>query len=323
MGHQINGVDFLAGPREGFLTWHERPVNAADYQCESLALAQPAEAVRTAIVMQGALVAEMDFTLQTLVLYRRLYPQATLILSTWLDADPALLDRARQLDVQIVQSAKPAFAGQQNINLQIVTSAAGVLAAQAGGATHILKTRTDQRLCAANLPDYLHGLQQSFPLRGASQQQARLLAVSLNTFRYRMYGISDMFLYGTADDMVRYWTPPLDTRVFDPDLRYFTNLREFAQWRVCEVYLCTEFLQRIGVAPAWTLQDYWRLMAERFCIVDAASLDLFWPKYTTREQRWNKYDKSTLTHTELDFRSWMLLFSGLDRVEHYPEERLG
>src|SRR5262249_45232089 len=128
MGHLINGVDFLAGPRGGFLTWHERPVAAADYEGDTVAIAPP---VKTAIVLQGAVVAELDFTLQTLVLYRRIFPHALLILSTWEGEDRALLERARQIGVQVVLSAKPAFFGQQNINLQIVSAAAGVRAAQA------------------------------------------------------------------------------------------------------------------------------------------------------------------------------------------------
>jgi hypothetical protein len=320
MGHKINGIDFMSGPGGGLLTWHERPVTAAEHLVEAI----PVPPVnRPAIVLQGGLVAELDFTLQTLELYRRMHPQARLVLSTWEGEDAAHLERARELGVQVVLSTRPAHAGQQNVNLQIVSSAAGVRAAQAAGASHILKTRSDQRLGAPNLFDLMDGLQGAFPLRDAPGQQGRLLALSLNTFRYRMYGVSDMFLYGHADDVVNYWTPPLDERVFDPAVRHFHNLRSFSQWRICEVYFLTEYLQRMGHTLAWTLRDYWQVMAERFCIVDAASIDLFWPKYTQSEHRWRFYDQRQLTYAELDFAGWMALHVGWGRIEHFPEHRLG
>jgi hypothetical protein len=223
----------------------------------------------------------------------------------------------------VVMSHKPAYAGQQNANLQIVSTSAGVRAAKEAGASHILKTRTDQRLGAPNLLDLLDGMQRAFALRDAPGQQARLMALSLNTFRYRMYGVSDMFLYGGTEDMLAYWTPPLDDRRFDPNEVHFRNLREFSQWRICEVYLCTEFLKRSGWELRWTLEDYWRLLAERFCIVDANSLDLFWPKYSTRELRWTNYTAQSHNFTELGFRDWMLLQGGMQRLQHIPEEKLG
>lgn len=320
MSFQINGLQFQAGPGGGLLTWHERPLMAAQYDIRALDVAIDD---RPAIVMQGSVVTDLDFTLQTIELYRRLHPHATVVLSTWKDEDAATLARAEALGALVVTSDRPPLAGQQNVNLQIASTSAGVLAARAAGASHIAKTRTDQRLCAPDVLAFLRGLQQSYPLRQPGTQQARLVALSLNTFRYRMYGVSDMFLFGDTDDMVRYWTPPLDVRVFDPNVVHFRTLREFSTWRVCEVYLCTEYLQRIGWDIAWTLKDYWRVMADQFCVVDASALDLFWPKYSCREMRWMNYSAKSIPFTELGFRDWQVLHTSLDRIKHIPEELLG
>ena len=314
MGHKINGIEFKDGP--GLLTWHERPVTAAEYVVDPIRVRAKN---RPAIVMQGNLVVDLDFTLQTLELYRRMHPQALTVLSTWDIADATQLARASALGVQVVLIPMPAYAGQQNVNLQIVSSAAGVQAAQAAGASHILKTRTDQRLGASNLFELLDGLQDAFPLCDTFGQTARLLAVSLNSFRYRMYGMSDMFLYGTTCDVVNYWTPQLDNRVFDPSVRHFHNLRTFSEWRICEVYFFTEYMKRLGCTPQWTLRDYWRLMRDRFCIVDAQSIDLFWPKYSQCEHRWRFYDNRVMTWAEIDFQSWLALYAGWDRIEIFPE----
>jgi hypothetical protein len=320
MAHQLNGIDFIEGPGGGILTWHERPIQSSQYACTPLGVAYDS---RQAIVMQGGIVTDLDFTLQTIELYRRLHPEAIIVLSTWADQPPELLHRALEIGSLVVTSEKPSYAGQQNVNLQIVSSSAGLSAAKNAGATHVLKTRTDQRLCATDILEYLQSIQKIFPLGLAGTQQQRLVAVSLNTFRYRMYGISDMFLYGQIDDMCTYWSPQLDERYFDPGEIHFRNLREFSLWRVCEVYFCTEFLQHTGWDIKWTLEDYWHLLADRFCVIDATSLDLFWPKYSTRENRWNNYGPESSNFTEVSFRDWTLMHVGLNLIKHIPEERLG
>lgn len=161
MGHHINGLELLAGPTGGMITWHERPLLAADYCVDPLSATGEH---RPAIVMQGGVVTDLDFTLQTLELYRRLHPQALLILSTWDDSNVAALAHARDLGVQVVTNSKPLFTGQQNINLQIVSAAAGVRVAQVAGASHILKTRTDQRICAPDVLAFMEGLLEENPL---------------------------------------------------------------------------------------------------------------------------------------------------------------
>ena len=88
----------------------------------------------------------------------------------------------------IIKNKKPANFGIDNVNLHYVTSSAGMLAAQELGAEYALKTRTDQRIYHPSLDAYLFSLMEAFPLSGKIQKQRkRLIAISLNTFKYRMY----------------------------------------------------------------------------------------------------------------------------------------
>ena len=103
---------------------------------------------------------------------------------------------------------------------------------------------------------------------------------------------------------------------------HFHTLREFSQWRICEVHLCTEYLQRSGWTLGWTLEGYWRVMSERFCVVDASALDLFWPKYATREARWTNYTPQSIKFTEIGFRDWSMMYAGLERLSRIPESVL-
>ena len=57
---------------------------------------------------------------------------------------------------------------------------------------------------------------------------------------------------------------------------------------------------------AVTLGGWWRMLGERTAIVDAASLDLLWPKYTLREFRFRDYSMSSLFE-EVQMSDWLLL----------------
>lgn len=317
----INNVDYPIGPNGGLLTWHERPINASEY--EKLPLGIEYE-FKPSIVLQGPILDDADFTLETVRLYRQLHPWAIIVVSTWIDQSNEVLNKIESLGAIVVKSEKPIWAGQQNMNMQIVSSRVGLEAAKESGATHAIKTRADQRLCATDLLNYLYSLLKIFPLRESCLQNQRLVAIGLDTFRYRMYGVGDLFLFGEINDMVRYWSPPLDSRKFEPNEIHFRNLREFALWRICEVYFCTEFLQSTGWNIKWTLEDYWRMLVARFCIIDSNSVDLIWPKYNNREfGPWSSYRAQERGLTELGFGDWVSLCAGIDSIKSIPEHLLG
>ena len=74
------------------------------------------------------------------------------------------------------------------------------------GATHVVKTRSDQRAYNPSLLSYLYNLLQVFPVNaGEKIQKSRIIGTSLNTFKHRIYGLSDMFLFGEIDDLLLYW----------------------------------------------------------------------------------------------------------------------
>lgn len=201
--------------------------------------------------------------------------------------------------------------GQSNINLQIASTLSGVRFARAGGAEYVLKLRTDQRIYGPNAAETLYTIVDSFPMGAAWPKQAkRIVGCSLNTFKYRMYGLSDMLLFGSSDDMLTYWDVALDERRFGDDAcrRAAASLRAFAEWRVCEVYLATEFLKRVGRELQWSLEDSWNAFRDHFCIVDREHLDLYWPKYLSREHRWLSYGKDQRTQ-ELSFVEWLHLYA--------------
>lgn len=268
---------------------------------------------RFAIVIQGPLIMDSDFTVETLKIYRHNFPDAILILSTWFVSDD-ILKLLESYNVSVIQNTMPENPGISNINLQIVTSSAGVLAARDLGAQRVLKTRTDQRIYHPSLECYLFNLVKAFPLaEGFSGQVSRLVVISLNTFKYRLYGVSDMFLYGHIDDIVRYWDIPLDVRKGSPEelINAGFSWRSFATWRVCEVYLCTEFLKGIGRNISFTLLDSFKVFKDHFVIIDQAAIKLYWHKYSLNEDRYSHFG---FFDPELSFNDWLILFNSIDNV---------
>jgi len=196
----------LAGSR---LTYHARPARAADV---ALASEPCPGAPLLAIVLQGPIAHEADFTLETMRLYAKTFPGGLRILSTWRKEKGPALDRFRQEGVEVVTSDPPATPGQQHFNYQLVSARAGIEHAAARGAGHVIKSRTDQRMYATNIHAMLLNLLRAFPLADSGVQRERIVGASLNTFLYRLYGMTDMLTFGHVDDMLLYWGAALTDR---------------------------------------------------------------------------------------------------------------
>ncbi|MCK4809722.1 MAG: hypothetical protein KAS99_02150 [Candidatus Omnitrophica bacterium] len=293
-----------------FITYHSRPMDSASV-CTKRDDVRNQK--RLAIIIQGPIVCKNDFTLETVRIYKEHYSNALIILSTWEDENSDAVKRFEELDVSVILNKKPDYSGISNINFQIVSAGSGIRKAQELGVEYALKTRTDQRIYAPNVADYLSNIVEVFPVsRGYERQRKRIVGVSLNTFKYRMYGLSDMMIYGYIDDMLLYWNAVLDQRKFSDEetQKASTSLRNFALWRVCEVYLSTEFLLKVGRKLEWTLKDSWEAFADHFCIIDREQLDLFWPKYNRFEYRWLGYTEK-INSEEMNFREWLNIYNNL------------
>jgi len=266
-----------------------------------------------AIVMQGPYLQGDSFTLETLRLYRRNFPGANIILSTTSTLIAKDSMALGDLDIEIINNKAPDNPGIANVNFQIVTSSAGVRRARDLEAKYVLKTRTDQRISHPNLDDYLFSLLKTFPIKvnGLSQNE-RLIACSLNTFKLRLYGVSDMFMFGDIDDMINYWDRPLDLRSLkDTGLNLDTvTWREHAVAEMAEVGFCTHFLRKVGHNPEFKVAKSLGALAEHFIIIDQDAIRLFWNKYTLDDNRYQGFGD----FPELTFNGWLMLNASFDKV---------
>ena len=161
-----------------------------------------------AIVMQGPIITKDSFTYETLKIYRKRFPRIRLILSTWDDYSKDELNQFKAINVDIVENTKPDYSGIANINFQIKSTKNGIFKAKELGSKYCLKTRTDQRIYRHDFVLFFFSLLDSFKIENKYLRR-RLIAVSLNTYKYRLYGVSDMLMYGHIEDMLKYWNVSL------------------------------------------------------------------------------------------------------------------
>jgi hypothetical protein len=273
-----------------------------------------------AIVMQGPVVKQDRYTYNTIKLYRTSFPSIPVILSTWANEDPKELEAIRKLGCEMIitdPSGLPTIdvdGHSFNPNLQIRSSNAGLTFAKSLGSTYAVKTRTDQRVCRPIALQSLKILLSAFPLNSDLNQNNRIVVSSLNTFAYRLYGVSDMFMFGHIDDMLVFWNGQLDER---KKVNVAGSLRNFAEGRLAEVWLTSNFLVAIGAQLEWSVSDYWSHLGKQFVVVDSSYLDMHWPKYTDIENRWGDWRREQ-KFTEVSLAMWLAM---LDQQIH-PDETI-
>jgi WavE lipopolysaccharide synthesis protein len=233
------------------------------------------------VVVQGPVV--KGVTAHVLRILTALNPDNLVLLSTWNDTDPVLLAEASAVADQVVTSAKPRIAGVQNRNLQVVSTRAGVARAIDLGARTILKTRTDLAILGQSVFEQAERWLQNFDASRARglDLHNRLIVPSSYTRKYLLYHPSDLAMIGAAEDMVLYWSAPLDPRsgelytVASPNAALAAvNLAGHP----AESYLGLQFCRTLGRPVAGTLVDSWMFYRDLFAVVDNEWFDLLWFK---------------------------------------------
>lgn len=265
------------------------PIKAKNYQLQSDAYTIPS----LCIVIQGPIVKENDFTLETCKIYKKIFNNSeTIILSTWDTEDKKYLKNFESIGVKVLLSKAPDFAGRANLNYQILSTMKGLEEGEKLGCEYAIKTRTDQRFYSTNLSRDLFNLLKIYPPSPNYNMHSRLVALSFNSFKYRYYGISDMFLFGNTQDMLKYWNSPLDTKKYEE----YKTIKQKDLWQqyCSETYIASHFLKNIGVTPEFTLKHTWKIYKDLFIFIDKEILDMYWPKYTNLDSRWRLFRPNML-----------------------------
>ena len=140
---------------------YQRPKKAACMEIEDGTEIQR----KTAIVMQGPLTIEGSFTLETVRMYQKLFPNTIVIISTWTGENKQMLQSLAGLDnCYLVISDLPEHSGILNLNYQIVSTMEGLRKAKQLGKEYVFKSRCDHRFMRKGLMEYLVNLCMRFPV---------------------------------------------------------------------------------------------------------------------------------------------------------------
>ena len=203
--------------------------------------------------------------------------------------------------------------GQVSTRWSLIFQAHAPVGDSAAAARHAvdftLKTRTDTRLYAANVGDFLAGLVRAFPLAsptvGAGGQRGRLIALDLSTRRYVPFHLSDMLMFGFREDMQSYWS----RTELGPDivLEHPRRFGDYLRDPIPEVLLCQDYLRRTGYLGPASIAAWWRLLGNRFIVVDRPMLEFFWPKYNYGDDHRMSLEDARRNLALVSYRDWLNL----------------
>lgn len=271
-----------------------------------------------AIVMQGPLRKEENFTLNTVNFYKKLYPEAYIIVSTWNDEDKYELEKLEKAGAIIVLNEKPQYSGQLNVNFQLVSTQGGIKKAKDLGVEYVAKTRTDQRINRRDIFNYLINMLMLFSIDETSNQKKRVVTLSMTYGNmFYPYFMSDFFYFGTTEDMMAVFNMGLDTRekfIMPPN----STRREYAEKLYApEAFILKHYLVKMGCSGDGTIKDYWDGVRKFLICVDMKTLDIKWPKYDGKYRLHIYYgdyfydDNDEKLKTEnFDFVNWFNLYMG-------------
>jgi hypothetical protein len=288
--------------KDNYFTFHLRPKKETSIFSNTTELNDS-----FSIVIQGQIGKYCNFLIESIKLYKKTFPGVTIIVSTWSTENIHILDSINNLDVVVLLSDPPSDKGYGNINLQMVSAHKGIEYASNNGIKYCIKTRPDCRMYHNNIAPYLVSILNGFPLNKNSNSIGRIVATSVNTCKYKVYGITDILLFGYTKDLKLYFEP----RDFEEELKRYGFGKYPAIINgtpvVAETFLCARYLINMGVKLDWTLEHWWECLKNYFCVIDADSIDLFWYKTDWMYEKRFYRSYASKSNRAVEFSDWLTL----------------
>ena len=290
--------------KNNYLTYHLRPKKAEDFNLESTCKIDE----KIAVIIQGPIQEKFDFLKNTLEIYKKIFKNSIIIISTWKSEDIEKINTLKDKNIYILFNNEPEKS-QSNIDHQIFSTNIALKLAINHNAKYSIKTRADVRLNKSNLETFFISLIKTFPVKTNSLIKSRIVVPSLITFKFRIFSLSDIVMFGETNDLLQYF----DLELFRDGLKKF-DLNEKKLLKnetpvVAEIFLCARFMNKLDNSINWNLENWWDSLKNYFCIIDNSSLDLFWHKYD-----WNYEYRYIRTYSDkfaraIDFQDWLSLYN--------------
>ena len=290
--------------KNNYLTFHLRPKKAENFNLESTCKIDE----KIAIIIQGPIQEKFDFLKNTLEIYKKIFKNSIIIISTWKSEDIEKINTLKDENIYILFNDEPEKS-QSNIDHQIFSTNIALKFAINHNAKYSIKTRADVRINKSNLETFFISLIKTFPVKSNSLIKSRIVVPSLITFKFRIFSLSDIVMFGETNDLLQYF----DLELFRDGLKKFDldekKLLKNETPVVAEIFLCARFINKLDNSISWNLESWWDSLKNYFCIIDNSSLDLFWHKYD-----WNYEYRYIRTYSDkfaraVDFQDWLSLYN--------------
>ncbi len=297
--------------KNNYLTYHLRPKNSENFSLESTCKTDE----KLAIIIQGPIQEKFLFLKNTINIYKKIFKNSIIVISTWENENKNLINSLKDENIFTLFSKEPQKS-HSNVDHQIISTNKALKFVQEKGVKYSLKTRADIRIHKNNLETFLISLIKTFPVKKNELINSRIIAPSLITFRYRLYSLSDIVLFGETTDLLEYFK----NESFKDGLKMFglneKNLIKNFTPVVAEIFLCSRLIQNINGQVLWNLEDWWNSLRNFFCIIDNSALDLFWYKYD-----WDYEYRFLRTYSDkfsraIDFQDWLSLYNNCENNWH-------
>ena len=160
----------------------------------------------TAIVIQGPIAYDNNYTVETFKLYRSIYPNVPIVVSTWKgEATDVFREECAQNSVVLMENELPEFPGPWHINSQRISSFQGIKYVQENTpAKFVLKCRTDQRINQFDFLGHFKNLLKTFP-----PNNNRLLGriIALDYWKLLPFHVRDFLAFGFVSDVLKLYVP--------------------------------------------------------------------------------------------------------------------
>jgi len=301
-------IDFT---KDNYLTFHLRPKKSENFYLKSTAKTEE----KFAIIIQGPIQDKFFFLKNTIEIYKKIFPNSSIIISTWENENINLINTLKKENIFILFNKEPAKS-LSNIDHQIYSTNSALKFAKEIGAKYSIKTRADIRINKNNLETFLLSLIRTFPAKKNNFINSRIIVPSLITFKYRIYSLSDIVMFGETEDLIKYF----DKETFAEGLKKFNlnenNLLKNETPIVAEIFLCSRLVNNLEGKISWELNNWWATLKNYFCVIDNSSLDLFWYKYDWEyEYRYLRTYSGKFARA-IDFQDWLALYNGLNNNWH-------
>jgi len=307
-------IDFT---KDNYLSYHLRPKNSKNFNLESSCTIDE----KIAIIIQGPIKEKFNFLKDTINIYKKIFKNSIIIISTWENENINLINSLVDTNIYVLFNKEP-LPSRSNVDHQIISTNKGLNLAIQKKAKYALKTRADVRISKNNLETFLISLTQIFPVKKNGIINSRIIVPSLMTFKYRLFSLSDIVMFGETNDLLKYFDSELyedsliKFGIKNKDLLINKNILNNGTPLIAEIFLCSRLIKKIDDSMNWSLENWWNSLKDYFCIIDNSSLDLFWYKYD-----WEYEYRYLRTYSDkfaraVDFQDWLSLYNGCQNNWH-------